>query len=256
MSRRPINEGRNSPNRQRATPVELTPVHQRASRRLRGDSPEFASLSFTPRETQTTDAATMTSQVPQAEMVVNQPRKPPTFHGEDAARGPHGANSLRMSSCFDALFHPEQLNDAENGTSQRLTEAPLAAATEQPLQVATVVNDAAAQGVHDEAPISEQQQDDFVATPDGRFHLSNGIYVSANQADKLFKNKKPSILVRDAAQVVWGDYLAKRSVSGRLARTKSGTNEQPAKQLTPSKLNVVYGQKLTYMHWKLLIFQL
>ncbi|KAH6924474.1 hypothetical protein HPB50_018833 [Hyalomma asiaticum] len=63
MSRSPINEGRNSPNRQRATPVELTPVHQRASRRLRGDSPEFAPLSFTPRETRTTDAATMTSQV-------------------------------------------------------------------------------------------------------------------------------------------------------------------------------------------------
>ncbi|KAH6928800.1 hypothetical protein HPB50_019786 [Hyalomma asiaticum] len=62
MSRSPINEGRNSPTRQRATPVELTPVHQRASRRLRGDSPEFAPLSFTPRETRTTDAATMTSQ--------------------------------------------------------------------------------------------------------------------------------------------------------------------------------------------------
>ncbi|KAH6929401.1 hypothetical protein HPB50_027323 [Hyalomma asiaticum] len=63
MSRSPINEGRNSPNGQRATPVELTPVHQRASRRLRGDSPEFAPLSFTPRETRTTDAATMTSQM-------------------------------------------------------------------------------------------------------------------------------------------------------------------------------------------------
>ncbi|KAH6935712.1 hypothetical protein HPB50_008285 [Hyalomma asiaticum] len=63
MSRSPINEGRNSPNRQRATPVELTSVHQRASRRLRGNSPEFGPLSFTSRETRTTDAATMTSQV-------------------------------------------------------------------------------------------------------------------------------------------------------------------------------------------------
>ncbi|KAH6940322.1 hypothetical protein HPB50_026649 [Hyalomma asiaticum] len=61
MSRSPINEGRNSPNRQRAPPVELTPVHQRASRRLRGDSPEFGPLFLTPRETRTTDAATMTS---------------------------------------------------------------------------------------------------------------------------------------------------------------------------------------------------
>ncbi|KAL1479657.1 hypothetical protein MTO96_051679 [Rhipicephalus appendiculatus] len=96
-------------------------------------------------------------------------------------------------------------------------------------------------------PISEQQPDgDFVATPDGRFHLSNGIYISASQADKLFKNKKPSILVRGAAQVVWGDDLAKRSVSGRLAPTKSGTDEQPAKQLTPAKLNVIYD---CLRHW-------
>ncbi|KAH6932656.1 hypothetical protein HPB50_008491 [Hyalomma asiaticum] len=104
----------------------------------------------------------------------------------------------------------------------------------------------AAQGVHDAARISEQQQDDFVATPDGRFHLSNGIYVSANQAEKLFKNKKPSIVVRDAAQVVCRDDLAKRSVSGRLAPTRSGTNEQRAKQLTPSKWNVVYD---CLRHW-------
>ncbi|KAH6945905.1 hypothetical protein HPB50_010655 [Hyalomma asiaticum] len=71
MSRRPIDEGRNSPNRQRATPVELTPVHQRASRRLRGDSPEFRPLSFTPRETRTTDAATTSSQAATALSLVD-----------------------------------------------------------------------------------------------------------------------------------------------------------------------------------------
>ncbi|KAH6922478.1 hypothetical protein HPB50_014777 [Hyalomma asiaticum] len=73
MSRSPINVGSNSPNRQPAPPVELTPVHQLASRRLRGDSKtpacqlvktptRFGHLFFTPRETRTTDAATMTSQ--------------------------------------------------------------------------------------------------------------------------------------------------------------------------------------------------
>ncbi|XP_075556871.1 uncharacterized protein LOC142588950 [Dermacentor variabilis] len=67
------------------------------------------------------------------------------------------------------------------------------------------------------------------------------------QAEKLFRNKKPSILVRDTAQVIWGnELLAKRSVSGRLAPTKSGSSEQPSKQLTPAKVEVVYA---CLRHW-------
>lgn len=82
MSRSSTNESQRSPDHQRVHPVELTPVHQRTSRRLRGDSPEFGPLLSTPRETRTTDAATMTSQVTPAQLVVSQPRKPPTFHGD------------------------------------------------------------------------------------------------------------------------------------------------------------------------------
>ncbi|KAH6922172.1 hypothetical protein HPB50_010255 [Hyalomma asiaticum] len=62
MNRSPINASQHSPDDQRAYPVELTHVHQRSSRRLRGASPEFGPLLLAPRESQTTDAATMKSQ--------------------------------------------------------------------------------------------------------------------------------------------------------------------------------------------------
>lgn len=82
MNRSPTNARELSPDQQRVDRVELTPVHQRASRRLRGDSPEFSPLHFTPRGTQTTDATAMTSQATPSQVVVNQPHKPPVFHGD------------------------------------------------------------------------------------------------------------------------------------------------------------------------------
>ncbi|KAH7932579.1 hypothetical protein HPB52_024297 [Rhipicephalus sanguineus] len=63
MNRSPTNVRQRSPDDQRVDPVEVTHVHQRACRRLQGDSPEFSPLHFTPRGTQTTDAAAMTSQL-------------------------------------------------------------------------------------------------------------------------------------------------------------------------------------------------
>lgn len=76
-----------------------------------------------------------------------------------------------------------------------------------------------------------------------QFHLCGNVFATKEQAAKLFKNKKPSILVRDAAHVLWGPAkLADRSVSGRVAPTKTTTNEKAAQQLTPAKLDVVYGK--------------
>ncbi|XP_049515640.1 BEN domain-containing protein 5-like isoform X2 [Dermacentor silvarum] len=86
----------------------------------------------------------------------------------------------------------------------------------------------------------------FSTTPDGRFHLCNGIFVTALQAAKLFNNKKPSILVREAAQVIWGvETLSQRSISGRLGPTRHGEGE-PCKQLSPDKLDAVYA---CLSHW-------
>ncbi|XP_054931114.1 uncharacterized protein [Dermacentor andersoni] len=74
------------------------------------------------------------------------------------------------------------------------------------------------------------------------FNLSKNIFITEEQAAKLFKNKKPSILVRDDVQVVWGcNTLAQRSISGRLAPTKANSGQEPSKQLTPEKVEVVYG---------------
>ncbi|XP_075534635.1 BEN domain-containing protein 5-like isoform X1 [Dermacentor variabilis] len=86
----------------------------------------------------------------------------------------------------------------------------------------------------------------YTATPDGRFHLCNNIFITTAQAAKLFSNKKPSILVREAAQVIWGiETLAQRSISGRLGPTRHGEGE-PCKQLTPEKLDAVFA---CLSHW-------
>lgn len=92
-----------------------------------------------------------------------------------------------------------------------------------------------------------QQMAEFSQCDGGLFHLSNNIIITQDQAAKLFKNKKATILIRDAAQVVWGrDTLAQRSVSGRLAPTKANSGQEPSKQLTPEKVEVVYG---CLAHW-------
>ncbi|XP_049270134.1 uncharacterized protein LOC119385971 [Rhipicephalus sanguineus] len=64
--------------------VELTPVHQRASRRIRGDSPEFGPLPAASRvpATETSDTTTMTSQVTPSQLIVSQPVIPKVFHGD------------------------------------------------------------------------------------------------------------------------------------------------------------------------------
>ncbi|KAH7934410.1 hypothetical protein HPB52_024242 [Rhipicephalus sanguineus] len=81
MNRSPINATQRSPDHQRADLVKLTPVHERTSHRLRGDSPKFNPLHFAPTGTQTTYVATMTGQITTAQVVLNQPQKPPVFHG-------------------------------------------------------------------------------------------------------------------------------------------------------------------------------
>ncbi|XP_075547217.1 uncharacterized protein LOC142580210 isoform X1 [Dermacentor variabilis] len=142
-----------------------------------------------------------------------------------------------------------QRSERCEGERRQNLEAPLVApTTEQPQRVAAFIEDAPDLSVPDALDNTKGCQDgNFVATSDGRFHLSGGIYVMPEQAEKLFRNKKPSILVRDTAQVIWGnELLAKSSVSGRLAPTKSGSSEQPSKQLTPAKVEVVYA---CLRHW-------
>lgn len=73
-----------SPEPQRFRPNELTPVHQRCSRRLRGEGPEFSPLSTSLGTSTAVNgyATDMTAQVTPANIVVNQPMLPKPFHGE------------------------------------------------------------------------------------------------------------------------------------------------------------------------------
>ncbi|KAH6938957.1 hypothetical protein HPB50_015127 [Hyalomma asiaticum] len=67
-----------SPDPQLLEPGELTPVHQRSSRRLRGDPPEFGPLpaATTTQAITTADTATMTSPATSSDLVATQALEP------------------------------------------------------------------------------------------------------------------------------------------------------------------------------------
>lgn len=77
----PIRVEESSPEPRQLGPNELTPVHQRTSRRLRGERPEFSLL---PEPTRIAAAANteMTSQTASTHVVVDQPMTPKPFHGD------------------------------------------------------------------------------------------------------------------------------------------------------------------------------
>ncbi|KAM7300328.1 uncharacterized protein ISCGN_020892 [Ixodes scapularis] len=88
------------------------------------------------------------------------------------------------------------------------------------------------------APDAQPPMDEvpnFPPTADGRFHLCNNTFIDAENASKIFKNKKRTIAVREATQAIWGtETLAQRRVCGRLL-----AGDLNAKQLTPAKVQVV-----------------
>ncbi|KAH6919895.1 hypothetical protein HPB50_029117 [Hyalomma asiaticum] len=81
---------------------------------------------------------------------------------------------------------------------------------------------------------------DFVHLPDGSFHLTKGIIITASQAAKILSNKKPTLVCKDTAQAIWGtDGLAERSVCGVAAPKARAAGELPKQALTPRKVDVV-----------------
>ncbi|XP_040062127.1 uncharacterized protein LOC115313975 [Ixodes scapularis] len=88
------------------------------------------------------------------------------------------------------------------------------------------------------APDAQPPMDEvpnFPPTADGRLHLCNNTFIDAENASKIFKNKKGTIVVREAAQAIWGtETPAQRRVCGRLL-----AGELNAKQLAPAKVQVV-----------------
>ncbi|XP_037509562.1 activity-regulated cytoskeleton-associated protein-like [Rhipicephalus sanguineus] len=79
----PLGARERSPDPQRLEPGELTPVHQRANRRLRGDPPEFGPLPTAPatQASSTANERTMASPVT-SELIVSPPCMPEPFHDD------------------------------------------------------------------------------------------------------------------------------------------------------------------------------
>lgn len=145
-------------------------------------------------------------------------------------------NDVGSEDCHQADLGTPPNNPMEGGAAASPPIEGAAAAASPPIEGA--VN-----------PVPDEEPAPFCATSDGRFHLCGKVFATKEQADKLFKNKKPSILVRDAAHVIWGPaVLAERSVSGRLAPAKMSTKDKEVapQQLTPAKLDVVYA---CLAHW-------
>lgn len=73
-----------SPDPRSLEPAQLTPVHQRTSRRIRGEAPEFGPLADSPRAAAAVSlgASAMATQVTTPHIVVDSPRTPKSFHGD------------------------------------------------------------------------------------------------------------------------------------------------------------------------------
>ncbi|XP_029843414.3 uncharacterized protein LOC115326650 [Ixodes scapularis] len=89
--------------------------------------------------------------------------------------------------------------------------------------------------------------EEFSYMPDGSLHLQKGITLTAVQAARVMKLKKPTLVVKETAQCIWTQAgLAARSVSGVLAPKKKNSGEEPKPALTPEKIGVVIA---TLSHW-------
>ncbi|XP_049516676.1 BEN domain-containing protein 5-like [Dermacentor silvarum] len=103
------------------------------------------------------------------------------------------------------------------------------------------------------APLSQSSSNiataaaDFTYLDDGTFHLAKGVIVRAEAAFKIMKNIKPTLVVKDTAEAVWGkDVLSKKSVTGVVAPRKKCLGEVAKEPLTPEKVAVVTAM---LKHW-------
>nr|XP_054923567.1 BEN domain-containing protein 5-like [Dermacentor andersoni] len=87
----------------------------------------------------------------------------------------------------------------------------------------------------------------FSYLDDGTFYLAKGVVVRSEAAFKIMRNLKPTLVVKDTAEAVWGkDVLEKKSVTGMVAPRKKSLGEVAKEPLTPEKVAVVAA---TLKHW-------
>ncbi|KAL1467100.1 hypothetical protein MTO96_042385, partial [Rhipicephalus appendiculatus] len=88
--------------------------------------------------------------------------------------------------------------------------------------------------------ISSKKHAQFTYLLDGSLHLQNGVILSKLQASRIMAHKKPTLVVKETAQAIWGQSgLAIRSVKGGLAPRNRGTAEVAKPRLTPEKVEIV-----------------
>ncbi|KAH7961040.1 hypothetical protein HPB52_001225 [Rhipicephalus sanguineus] len=74
-----------------------------------------------------------------------------------------------------------------------------------------------------------------------QYHVKDGLMIGSKQAEKILGHKKPSLVVKDMAQAIWGrEGLAERSYGGKLApKDYKNPNAVVRKQLSPHKVALI-----------------
>lgn len=77
-----------------------------------------------------------------------------------------------------------------------------------------------------------------------QFYPGSGVSISSAQTEKVFGNRKPTLVVKDLAQALWGsETLAERIVGGKVT-PKDCRNpcSSARKELTPTKVGLLVGR--------------
>ncbi|XP_049527089.1 uncharacterized protein LOC125946932 [Dermacentor silvarum] len=140
-----------------------------------------------------------------------------------------------LSTALPPLLLLASVMDSKSAPCIKLPAATAAADASQPPCVETSKKS---------APCLEQE---FSHRADGSFHLTKGVIITAAQAEKILRNKKATLVVKDTAQAIWtAGVLVTRSVSGNVAPKLRVLGEARKQPLTPEKVDVIAA---TLQHW-------
>ncbi|XP_064463059.1 BEN domain-containing protein 5-like [Ornithodoros turicata] len=136
---------------------------------------------------------------------------------------------------------PSQLSSSERLRHDRHIDTALTSPPSQACQVITTVSAAPSPESIGTFDINLSHLKPLTKLDDGRFHIRNGFVLTESQATKIFKNKRPTLVMKDMAQAIWGnEVLAARTYSGRTAPKDSrDTDIQARKEPTPTKVALV-----------------
>uniref|UniRef100_G3MLG9 BEN domain-containing protein n=1 Tax=Amblyomma maculatum TaxID=34609 RepID=G3MLG9_AMBMU len=172
-----------------------------------------------------------------------------------------------LQKCLESkIFDVERAQDLHTGSKGTIAAPSAIAAAESPMEEAMEVQNMPwSQVPHSPSAEPRQREEwqcrpesqhvltapvpsgDFIFMEDGSFHLTKGIIINGSAAEKILQNKKPTLVVKDTAQAIWGtDVLMERSVTGTAYSRKKASGEKPKPPLTPEKLQVVSA---TLKHW-------